>query len=157
MVGLVVVSHSPALAKAAVELALEMVHGEPPPIAVAAGIDGAEFGTDALAVRKAIEEVDSPEGVVVLMDLGSAILSGEFALDLVDPAMRERVRLISAPLVEGLVAAVVQAAGGEPVEAVVREAMAGLYAKQVQLGMEPEAVEQPTNGEEGDTITLRVT
>src|SRR3954452_11906533 len=83
-VGLVVVSHSRALARAAVALAAEMVHGRAVRIAVAAGLDDATFGTDAVAIARAIEEVDGASGVVVLMDLGSAVLSTELALDLLD-------------------------------------------------------------------------
>ena len=74
-VGIVVVSHSRALAKAAVALAGEMLHGRPVPIEIAAGLDETTFGTDALQVKQAIEKVDGPQGVVVLMDLGSAVLS----------------------------------------------------------------------------------
>lgn len=136
MVGLVVVSHSPALARAAVDLALEMVQDRPPRIAIAAGAaldDG--FGTDAITVKSAIEQVDDDDGVVVLMDLGSAVLSTETALDFVDPELRSRVHLTAAPLVEGLVAAVVQAAAGEPADVVVREASAGLHGKEVHLGV----------------------
>ena len=100
VVGLVVVSHSRALARAAVALASEMVHDRPVRIAVAAGLDEGTLGTDAVRIKAAIQEVDSPEGVVVLMDLGSAVLSAELALDLLeDPDLRERVILSAAPLV----------------------------------------------------------
>src|SRR5437764_4878134 len=89
-VGLVVVSHSRALAKAAVALAAEMVHGRTFRVAVAAGLDESTFGTDAVRIRAAIEEMDGPRGVVVLMDLGSAVLSAELAVDLLeDQAVRD--------------------------------------------------------------------
>jgi dihydroxyacetone kinase phosphotransfer subunit len=110
--GLVVVSHSRALAEAAVSLAAEMLHGSDVRIAVAAGLDATTFGTDATAIVKAIEAADDGAGVVVLMDLGSAVLSAEMALDMVDPDVRERAVLCAAPLVEGLVVAAVAAAGG---------------------------------------------
>src|SRR3954469_23112593 len=85
-VGLVLVSHSRALARAAVALAAEMVHGRPVRIEVAAGLDDTAFGTDAVSIKEANERVDSPAGLVVLMDLGSAVLSAELALDLIaDP------------------------------------------------------------------------
>lgn len=93
-VGIVVVSHSRALARAALALAGEMLHGRHVRIELAAGLDETTFGTDAVMVKEAIEKVDGPEGVVVLMDLGSAVLSAELALDLLDdPATRERVTL----------------------------------------------------------------
>ena len=125
MTGIVVVSHSRALARAAVALAAEMVHGDDVRIAVAAGLDETTFGTDAVAIVDAVTEVDDGSGVVVLMDLGSAVLSAELALDLLDPEVRERVLLSPAPLVEGLVVAVVAAAGGAGPAAVAGEAAAG--------------------------------
>jgi dihydroxyacetone kinase phosphotransfer subunit len=136
VIGLVVVSHSRALADAAVALAAEMVQGSVsggPTVAVAAGLDETTFGTDATAVAAAIEEADSPDGVLVLLDLGSAVMSAELALELLDPDVAGRVRLCSAPLVEGLVAAVVTAGTGAPLAAVAAEALRGLAAKQEHL------------------------
>lgn len=156
MVGLVVVSHSPALASAAVELAMEMVSVHPPRIATAAGVAGATFGTDAVAVKSAIERVDEGDGVVVLMDLGSAVLSSELALDLIDPELRERVYLTAAPLVEGLVAAAVQAAAGEPPSVVIREAVAGLGGKQAQLGSSAAAEEAGGADTGGKTAVITI-
>lgn len=107
-VGIVVVSHSRSLAQAAVDLAAQMLVGRSLRLAVAAGLDATTLGTDALQIKAAMEQVDGPGGVVVLMDLGSAILSTELALDLLDdPTGRDRITLSSAPLVEGLVAAAV--------------------------------------------------
>ena len=131
MIGIVVVSHSLALADAAVALADEMVHGEGPVVAVAAGAAGG-FGTDATEVRRAMEKAASPDGVLVLMDLGSAVLSAELALEL-GPPSEHAVRLTAAPMVEGLVAAVVRAAGGADLETVAREAEAALLPKVVSL------------------------
>ena len=134
MTGIVVVSHSRALATAAVALATEMVPGDPVRVAVAAGLDETTFGTDATAILAAVQEVDDGAGVVVLMDLGSAVLSAELALDLLEPEQRERVVLSPAPLVEGLVVAVVTASGGAGPAAVAAEAGAALGAKRAQLG-----------------------
>lgn len=136
MIGLVVVSHSPALAHAAVELALQMVPGERPAIAIAAGAGEALIGTDAAAVASAIDEVASPDGVFVLMDLGSAVMSAEMALELRTSAVE--VRLSSAPFVEGLVAALVTAAGGASLDDVDREARGALGPKAQMLG-QPDA------------------
>ena len=126
MIGIVVVSHSPALADAAVALADEMVHGHGPVIAIAAGAAGG-FGTDATDVAAALAKAASPDGVLVLMDLGSAVLSAELALELSPPD--HPVRLSPAPLVEGLVAAVVRAAGGADLDTVAREAEAAMLPK----------------------------
>jgi phosphoenolpyruvate-protein phosphotransferase/dihydroxyacetone kinase phosphotransfer subunit len=135
VIGLVVVSHSRALGEAAVGLAQQMVdEAARPRIAVAAGLDETTFGTDAVAVSEAIAEVDGPDGVLVLLDLGSAVLSAETALEFVDPETAARVVVSSAPLVEGLVAAVVLAATGAPIDAVAEEARRGLEGKQDHLG-----------------------
>ena len=67
------------------------------------------WADDAAAIAEAIERVGSPDGVLVLMDLGSALLSAEMALEFLDPELAGRVRLTPAALVEGLVAAVVTA------------------------------------------------
>jgi multiphosphoryl transfer protein len=135
VIGIVVVSHSRALAEAAVGLASEMVaEGDRPVIAVAAGLDETTFGTDAAAVAEAIGVADGPDGVLVLLDLGSAVLSAELALEFVDPEVAERVKLSSAPLVEGLVAAVVTASTGATLGAVLAEASRGLAGKQEHLG-----------------------
>src|SRR3954449_9138769 len=112
MIGLVVVSHSRALARAAVALASEMTPTTAARIEVAAGLDDTTFGTDATQIATAITDADSGDGVVVLMDLGSAVLSAELALDLLDDAARERALVCPAPLVEGLVGAAVSAASG---------------------------------------------
>lgn len=135
MIGIVVVSHSPALARAAVELALEMVPAECPRIALAAGTGEGKIGTDAVAVANAIDEVASPDGVFVIVDLGSAVMSAEMALDFVTTDVA--VRLSSAPFVEGLLVAVVTAAGGASLEEVDREARSALQSK---IGMLEAAV-----------------
>jgi multiphosphoryl transfer protein len=136
-VGLVVVSHSRALARAAVALAQEMLHGKQIRIAVAAGLDETTFGTDAAQIVDAITAADQGAGVVVLMDLGSAVLSAELALELLDDDARERVVLCPAPLVEGLVVAAVAAAGGASIDEVVAEAAGALAGKIGHLGPAP--------------------
>jgi multiphosphoryl transfer protein len=133
-VGIVVVSHSRALAKAALALAGEMLHGRPVRIEIAAGLDETTFGTDAVRVKDAIEAVDGPAGVVVLMDLGSAVLSAELALDLLDDrTVRDRVTLSSAPIVEGLVVAAVAASAGASRAEVAAEARNALLGKAAHL------------------------
>lgn len=129
MIGIVVVSHSRPLAEAAVDFATQMVHGEGPKIAVAAGTDDGGLGTDAAAIALAIGEVDSPDGVLVVLDLGSALLSSELAVEFLDDEVAERVRISPAPLVEGLLAAVVTAAAGSSLDAVDREARDALAGK----------------------------
>jgi phosphoenolpyruvate---glycerone phosphotransferase subunit DhaM len=132
-VGLVVVSHSRPLADAAVVLARGMLPGRELAVEIAAGdVDGG-LGTDATAIAAAIAAADSGDGVVVLMDLGSAILSAETALELLDDDLRDRVVLSPAPLVEGLVGAAVIATTGAPWDRVAAEALRGLAPKQAHL------------------------
>lgn len=130
MIGIVVVSHSPALAQAAIDLARQMVSGPGPVVEIAAGAAGG-LGTDATDVARAIERAASPDGVLVLMDLGSAVLSAELALEL--GQVEGPVRLCPAPLVEGLVAALVRAAGGADLDVVAREAESALLPKVTAL------------------------
>ncbi|HEV7869923.1 MAG TPA: dihydroxyacetone kinase phosphoryl donor subunit DhaM [Modestobacter sp.] len=132
-VGLVIVSHSRPLAEAAVALARQMLPGRELAIEVAAGTEDGGLGTDAVAVSAAMAAADSGDGVVVLMDLGSAVLSAETALELLDDDLRERVLLSPGPLVEGLVGAAVVAAGGADRDRVAAEALLGLAPKQAQL------------------------
>jgi phosphoenolpyruvate-protein phosphotransferase/dihydroxyacetone kinase phosphotransfer subunit len=135
MVGLVVVSHSEALAEGVVALAREM-GGEELKLEAAGGMDepGA-LGTDAERVRAAIERAMSEDGVLVLMDLGSALMSAEFAIEMLDGAAG-RVLMSDAPLVEGTVAAAVAARGGATLEEVAAEARGALAMKASQLGVE---------------------
>lgn len=152
MIGIVVVSHSTKLAEGVVELAQGMA-GSEVKIMAAGGLDmSAEIlGTDPLKVMRAVEEVYSEDGVIVLMDLGSAILSAEMALDLLPPEYRSHVRLCEAPLVEGTVAAVVQARLGGTLEQVFAEARGALAAKAVALtGAAPE--QAPSNVQPVETI-----
>lgn len=139
-VGLVAVSHSRALAEAAVALAREMAAPDQP-IEVAAGTDDGGFGTDAAAIAAAIAAADRGAGVVVLMDLGSAVLSAELARELIDDP--DRVLLCPAPFVEGLVVAAVAAAGGADRAAVAAQAADALRAKTEQLGAPDPAPPDP--------------
>ncbi|WP_017884155.1 dihydroxyacetone kinase phosphoryl donor subunit DhaM [Leucobacter sp. UCD-THU] len=132
-VGIVVVSHSAPLAEAAVALALEMTPSDPPRVVLAAGTADGGTGTDAMRVAEAIGEAAADGGgVLVLMDLGSAVLSAEMALEFADVG-ETPVRLTSAPIVEGLLAAVVTAAAGASLDAVEAEARGALGAKSAHL------------------------
>lgn len=135
MIGIVVVSHSFQLARAAIELASEMVSEENrPALANAAGLDEETIGTDAMRVSEAIESVASDDGVLVFMDLGSAVLSTEMALEFLDPDLAQNVALTSAPFVEGLISAIVTASTGASLGEVAEEARAGLRGKQEAIG-----------------------
>lgn len=115
-VGLVLVSHSARLAVGLAEL-LAQIAGDAP-VVTAGGLADGSLGTDAVRIAEAMAEADRGRGVLVLMDLGSAVLSSETALELVTDELRERVQLSPAPFVEGAVAAAVAAAGGDNLAAV---------------------------------------
>src|SRR6516225_6097754 len=110
-----------------------MLHGNEIHIAIAAGLDDTTLGTDAAQIVDAIAAADHGVGVVVLMDLGSAVLSAELALELLGDGARDRVVLCPAPLVEGLVVAAVAAAGGADLKEVAAEAAEALAGKIGQL------------------------
>ena len=142
MVGIVIVSHSKKLAEGVKELADQMVQGRVP-IAVAGGIDDPEnpIGTDAISVFSAIESVYSDDGVLVMMDLGSALMSAELAVEMLRLEHQPHVLLCEAALVEGVMAAVVQADGGAAIEQVVAEARGALAVKAAALGVDLPTVE----------------
>ena len=136
MVGIVVVSHSARLAEGVVELAREMA-GDEVPIEAAGGLDepGEPSAPTRSRVVAAIRSGDAADGgTLVLMDLGSAVLSAETALDFLDDEARARVRLLEAPLVEGAVAAAAAARAGASLDEVAAEARRGLAGKQAHLG-----------------------
>ena len=108
MVGIVVVSHSRDIASGTAALAGQMA-GPDVRIEPAGGTAEGGLGTDAERVRAAIDAADTGDGVIVLGDLGSAILTARVVLAGEDEG---RVRLVDAPLVEGAVAAAVTASAG---------------------------------------------
>ena len=146
MVGIVVVSHSDALAQGVVAVAREMGGRELALEAAGGTDDPGVLGTDAERVRAAIERAMSADGVLVLMDLGSALMSAEFAVELLGDSPG-RVLLSEAPLVEGTVAAAAAASGGASLEEVAAEARGALAMKSSQLGAaddSPGAAPEPT-------------
>ncbi len=130
MVSLVLVSHSLPLAESIANLIQHIVK-EDMSIAIAAGVDDPEhpWGTDVIKIQQAIESVYSDDGVIVLMDLGSAVLSAEMAREFLNPEQQARVKLCAAPLVEGAIAASVIASTGANLETVITEAQQSLTAK----------------------------
>jgi PTS hybrid protein len=114
MVGLVLVSHSEDIANGLAELAAQMA-GPDVAIQAAGGLPGGGLGTDDDRVRDAIRHADSGEGVVVIGDLGSAILTVRHVLE---RNFNGKVLLADAPLVEGAVAAAVVASMGADVKQV---------------------------------------
>ncbi len=102
MVGLVVVSHSATAAEGIAEVAAEM--GGDTAIEAAGGDDG-DIGTDADRISDGLAAADDGDGVVVLVDLGSAVMNAEVAIEMHDG---EAV-IADAPVLEGAVNAAVAA------------------------------------------------
>ncbi|HCS62561.1 MAG TPA: HPr family phosphocarrier protein [Microbacterium sp.] len=152
MIGLVLVSHSEPLAQATADLAMQMVHDVRPEIRLAGGAAGG-FGTDAAAIAAAVDELaEVASGVVLITDLGSAVLSASLALDIRSSTVP--VRISSGPFVEATTAAVVVAAAGASLDVVCQEANQALLAKQsAQEAEEPEVHEAASAPESSDAAS----
>lgn len=144
-VGLVLVSHSDKLAQGVMELAAQMAPDVV--IATAGGTDAgssgnAGIGTSLEKIQSALGQAESGDGVVVLADLGSAVMTAETAVEFsLEP---ERILLADAPFVEGAVAAAVAAQTGASMEAV-RDAAESAFVRERRTsepGRPPEAAWQ---------------
>ncbi len=124
-VGLVIVSHSARLAEGVAELAGQMAQGKVA-IAVAGGASDGSLGTSVEKIIGALHQVDGPEGILVLLDLGSAVMATEMAVEAFAQGQRHRIVISPAPLVEGAVIAAVEASIGNSLEEVA-EAAASAY------------------------------
>jgi phosphoenolpyruvate---glycerone phosphotransferase subunit DhaM len=113
MVGMVLVSHSSQVAEGTAELVWSMA-GEVEMAAVGGDADGS-LGTDPDRIRLAIEGLEADE-VLVFMDIGSAVLSTETVLEMLEPEVAAKVRLVDAPFIEGAFAAGVLASTGADAE-----------------------------------------
>ena len=116
-VGLVIVSHSEKLASGVAELTQQMTQGAIT-IVAAGGAGDNVIGTSVETIQQAIERADGPDGVLILLDMGSAILSTEMALEMLTDEQRGRVLLSSAPIVEGALAAALDATLGHSLKEV---------------------------------------
>lgn len=111
MVGIVLVSHSQKAAEGAAELAKMMAPAAP--VAAAGGLEDGGLGTSFEKICAAVESVYSEDGVVVIMDMGSAVMTAEMVAEALDD---KRVVLLDCPFVEGAVIAAVEAEGGADIE-----------------------------------------
>src|SRR5437762_14345448 len=120
-VGLVLVSHSEAIAEGLAGLVARVAGPDVPIVTAGGGPDGS-FGTDGGRVLEALRQGAAGAGSVVLVDLGSAVLSVRAALGELDPETAAQLAVADAPLVEGAIAAGVTASTGAPRDAVVAAA-----------------------------------
>jgi len=116
-VGIVVVSHSRRLAEGVVEIARQMAGDDVGLEAVGGARDGS-LGTDADGIADAIARADRGAGVVIVADLGSAILASKTALEFLEPSVTGRVVISGGPIAEGGIVGAVQASIGQSLEAV---------------------------------------
>lgn len=114
MVGIVIVSHSFHLAEAIREYTCLMA-GEAH-VAAAGGTDDGCFGTSFQKIYEAIDSVYSDDGVLVLMDMGSAVMTTEMVLEAYG---QDNVRMVDCPIVEGAVVATINAQAGLPMEEII--------------------------------------
>lgn len=131
MVGLVIVSHSQKLAEGVVELARAMA--EEVRIAAAGGLEDGTLGTSYQRIHDAIEEVYSEDGVAVLMDMGSAVMTAEMVLEDMD---KDNVLLVDCPLVEGAVLAAVESATGSSLQTLMDRAKDSYVTKKIVTDFE---------------------
>jgi dihydroxyacetone kinase phosphotransfer subunit len=116
-VGIVIVSHSPDVARGAAAMVRQMV-GDDVPCAHTGGNPDGGLGTDPLKIREAIESIWNEAGVAILVDLGGAEMNAEMAIEMLDGNRGSRVRICNAPVVEGAVVAATEAAGGATLDQV---------------------------------------
>lgn len=107
MVGIVIVSHSQKLAEGVVEISKMMANA---PLAAAGGLEDGSLGTSYEKICAAIESVYSSDGVIILMDMGSAVMTTEMVLEDLD---KPNIKMLDCPLVEGAVLTAVESAGGK--------------------------------------------
>lgn len=125
MVGVLIVSHSKKAAEGIYELAVQMA-GKDHHVVAVGGMEDGSIGTDAIRIKEGIEQANGGDGVVLLADLGSGILSSQMAIDLLEEDIP--VQIADAPILEGTISAAVQAAIGGNLKEVVEAAE---LAKQV--------------------------
>ena len=111
MVGIVIVSHSQKIADGIVELCRQMADKNLKIISAGGTSDG-RIGTDAMKIMSAIKEANEESGVLVMVDLGSALISTETAIDFLDDSLKQRVLIADAPIVEGSVVASIESSMG---------------------------------------------
>lgn len=116
-VGIVIVSHSPDVAKGAADMVRQMV-GDDVPLGFCGGNPEGGLGTDVAKILAAIDQAWSEKGVAILVDLGGAETNSEMAIEMLSEERQSKVVICNAPIVEGAVMAATEASGGGSLEAV---------------------------------------
>ena len=116
-VAIVIVSHSPDVARGAADMVRQMV-GDEVDVAFCGGNPEGGLGTDVAQIMAAIESVWSEKGVAVLVDLGGAETNSEMAIEMIGGERAGKIAVCNAPIVEGAIMAATEAAGGSSLEEV---------------------------------------
>ena len=116
MVGFVIVSHSAKLAEGVTDLARMMARTVP--IAPAGGLEDGSFGTSFEKISNAVDEVYSEDGVIMLMDMGSAVMTAEMVIESMDG---RKIVMADCPIAEGAVTGTVSAESGSSLEEILEE------------------------------------
>ena len=120
-VGIVIVSHSPDVARGTADMVRQMV-GEEVPVAWCGGDPAGGLGSSVEVIMEAIDRAWSDMGVAILVDLGGAETNSEMAIEMLPPERAAKVVICNAPIVEGAVMAAAEASGGASLEEVRRTA-----------------------------------
>ncbi len=156
MIALVLVSHSARLAEGVRELAAQMTGGKPVPVFAVGGTDEGEIGTSLEKIIQALDAaLQAGEAVVILADLGSAVMTAQMAVEFLPPEEQARVRLVDAPLVEGAISAAATAAGGGDVEAVCEAARQARTLPKLYAG-EPQPAAPPSSEAESASVEVTI-
>jgi phosphoenolpyruvate---glycerone phosphotransferase subunit DhaM len=131
MVGFVIVSHSSKVAEGVKDIAEEMNMGNAKIIA-AGGADEGRIGTNTLKIKDCIEEIYDGDHILLFADLGSAVLSAEQAIDMLDEEIKKKVTIVDAPLVEGTITAVIMAGATDDLQDIIARAEDSKNLKKVQ-------------------------
>ncbi len=116
MVGFVIVSHSAKLAEGVVDLARMMA--KTAPMAAAGGLEDGSFGTSFEKISNAIDEVYSDDGVILLMDMGSAVMTAEMVIESMDG---RKLAMADCPVAEGAVTGSIDAEAGMTLEEILAD------------------------------------
>ena len=116
MVGIVIVSHSQKLAEGVMEVA--QMTAANVPIAAAGGLENGELGTSYDKIKNAVESVYTDDGVIILADIGSSVMTTEMVLEDIE---LDNVKLVDCPLVEGAVVAAVDSVGGRTLNEIIEK------------------------------------
>ncbi|MGM0501426.1 MAG: dihydroxyacetone kinase phosphoryl donor subunit DhaM [Bacillota bacterium] len=115
MVGILIVSHSIELATGTKKLAEQMIQDEIILEAVGGTADG-RLGTSSDLIYEKLEQMDKEDGIIVLADMGSAVMNVELAFELFAEEVQEKLVIANAPIVEGAVCAVVEASFNKSID-----------------------------------------